>query len=459
MKRNIFQLLAILFVLFFSGAIDQTTDLNITGDATDDIIEEDFGYLDVLEYGIESEVVELLNTLSTDISAKLFGLLEKRYEKSSLSATKVAFSQYFSQCKQIPVEILDKLYRDANSENTDRQLRIKLFYTLAKHGGEREGRFLIEKLDDYDKLVTKAASDALSRMKEAVIVEPVIDRLKLSDTSDDKFLPVEIKSNLVLALGEFNSTQSIPYLREIVKDNTNHKTMIMYAMYSLAKLGDTESVNIINDKLNSNQVKIQEYAAYAISTFKDPAVIPVLSKMFLHNNAKVRVYACKGAVLNQDLSSIPVLKYKFKKDPADAVRKEALLSLNYFGEAGIKELKKLATKEKANPYFLAVISEAVARQPDEVNVGFLTGLYKDANKRNKELIAKTVVKSSSNKIDPVFALLLESSDYLIRIGTIQAVYRLEDSGLWGKVEELSKNDPVKSVRDIAKKMLNLKAFK
>ncbi|MCG8569863.1 MAG: hypothetical protein MJB14_06960, partial [Spirochaetes bacterium] len=438
----------IIFVSFTLFANDTTTDLS-QGNT------EEISVEDTLEYGIEGEVVALLKELSIHISPDMFVKLDKRYQSAMLDSTKTAFAQYYARCETIPQSTLDYLYADAQDEYIDQNLKKALYYTIAHHGSIREGNLLLKALDADNEILKKTAADALTKCKDQAIVEPILKRLEISDTSDDMFLESDLKSNLILTLGELGSDQASPYLRSVLEESTSEKAVIMYTMYALAKIGDHQSIHLIDEKLNSSEPRIQEYAAYAMSTFKSPDALPVLKKMLLHNNAKVRIYACQGLVLNQDHSTMDILIYKFKKDPANEVRKEALISMIHMGSAGLAEIKKLHEIKKFSGYYLGVIGQAVSKEPTAENVAFAIELYHEADKAGKEMLAKTIATSQSNVVDPFISLLLDSENYLLRLGGIKAVKLIKDSTLWPRIQSLADSDPVPSVRNNAKRMLDI----
>ena len=74
-------------------------------------------------------------------------------------------------------------------------------------------------------------------------------------------------------------------------------------------------------------------------------------------------------------------------------------------------------------------------------------------KTGKEIIAKNIVKSQSNLIDPLINELLSSPDYLIRLGAINAILSITDTTLESRLKEISENDTVATVKKTASKVL------
>jgi len=178
--------------------------------------------------------------------------------------------------------------------------------------------------------------------------------------------------------------------------------------------------------------------------------------MLLHNNENVRIYAIQGIYLNEDFDSLTPIVYKFRNDPSKKVQDEALMTLTYFGEKGIDILRDFFVGKKYNSNQIFIISKAVTLKPNPKSVEYLLRIYLDLDKKDKDVVAKNIVNSSSNLVDPIVKELLKSQDYLVRIGAIKAVYTIENSSLWSDVEDISKNDPIESVKMNAKRFLDLK---
>ena len=446
MKKNI--ICFFLFLYIFNVFADTTSDLSLISS-----LEE---IKETIRFGIEKEVISILNELGHSPKKEFYPLLLERYKEASIIETKKKFANYFSDCDNIPDDVLNLLYEEAKNEPNNKDFHATLLYFLGNKGKLKEGLLLIERLDYSDNIIQLAAADALSKMENIELVQPILKRLKLSEEDEEKYLSSDIISKLILSFGKMKSEEAIPYLREAVSNDTNDKFIIMYAMLSLAEIRDIESIDLINKNLGSDEIKIQEYAGYSLSLFKDKSVIPILRKMLRHNNEKIRIYACQGLVLNNDLKATHVFLYKFKKDPSGGVKKEALSSLIDLGNTGINALKEYMKDKKYSPVNLYVISDAVRKKPTELNVQFIISLYESSDKKERDLIAKNVINGDSNKLDPIINKLLKSEDYLVRIGAIKAVYKIKDSSLWGIVEALSKNDSSEIVKKTARKYLGLR---
>ena len=445
------QITILLFILFSINSL--------FSEASDDIILE-ISHLEriqeTIKYGIEKEVVAVLEEIGPTPKKSFYPSLLERYKEAVLADTKIAFINYFSECDNLPENILDLLYNEAKSLPDNIKIFTTLLVFLGTKGQVREGLFLIEMLDNTNIAIQNTASDALSQLKNANITKHILKRLELSEINENKFLTADIKSKLILSFGNGKSKEVVKYLKKVISDKLNDKYIIMYGMLSLAKIGDIDSIPLISKNLKNEERKIQKYAAYSLSLYKTKSVTPILEKMLKNNNEKIRIYACQGLVLNKNYNSVNVLLYKFKNDPSTYVKKEALSSLVHLGNPGINSLKIYMKDKEYTNFNLNTISEAMAKKPNIEGVQFLVSLYKSADEKQKELITKTLISGTSNILDPIIKILFNSNNYLIRIGALKIVYNIKKSSLWNIVIGISKNDPSNIVKKIALKYLDLK---
>ncbi len=422
---------------------------------TKDILDR---YRDTLKYGIVDEVVDVLKDLGKNPKEDFYPLLIQRYKDATLPATKIALADFFSNCENLPDQVVNLLYEDAKKNPENVKLNSTLLTFLGKRGKVREGLLLIDRLKSSNNLIKLTASDSLSYMKDPQIIKPILDRLKLSDESDDMFLDSEIKSKLIFALGKLKAREAGEYLKKILVDQTEDKFVIMYTMTSLAEIQDTSSIDLIAKYLTNDDVKVREYAGYAISLFKDSKVVPILENMLKNNREKIRVFACRGLLLNNDLAAVKILTYKFQNDPSELVRKEATETLIGFGGPGINAIKDAMKDSKYSSLIVYNISQAVAQKPSVESVNFLLSIYDKADKDNRDIMAKNIVTGDSNLLDPAISKLLDSTDYLIRLGALKAVYGIKNTTLWPRVKTMSEKDGSDAVKNYAKKILALKGL-
>ncbi|MBP5707011.1 MAG: HEAT repeat domain-containing protein [Spirochaetales bacterium] len=441
-----------------SDTVSIQNDISMPKDTTEpdvsDIIRE------ILQFGIDREVVGMLSELGNSPDDDILRTVLARYESSNLVTTKVDFVKYFTKLQDAPQFVVDRLYQDASDDFVDKQLQVALLSCFGKIGGQREGQYMLRCIDSDDRMISYTASQGLSDMKVPELVPDILARLKESDEDEDRSLNNDIKSRLVLALGQSDTPEVLEYLRATANDIFADKYTVAYAMDSLAKLKDTESIPLMEQNLGHSEVKIQTSAAHSLSLFESPQVVPILNKMLLHNNETVRIYACDGLALNKDKSAVKSLSYKYRRDPSAKVKTAALNALVQMDGEGVAELRSIFEKQKMSSGYLNGLTEAVARYPTSQNVAYLDELFTDAvSKKDKKLIdavANKIIYCTSNLADPIIDKMLDSDEYLIRMGAIKAIANMKDSTLLPRLQTIADNDSVRVVQDYAKKVLVIK---
>ncbi len=439
-------LVLFIFLSYFSYSNDTTTDTITTVADISDVKE-------TLTYGIEAEVLNFIKSLNEPLSDEYMTLIVNRYNNSVLTETKIGMINYFVRCNTISENIVSSLFNDAQSELIDRQIKANIFYALAKHGNEEHYNYLFKQLDSDDKVVLSSASNAINRIKNKSVAPLILKKLQDATNDPEIVMQADVRNNLILSLGALEYKEAAPYLREILKDDPTDTFLVMYTMFSLAQLADIESIPLIRKRLTSSEKKIKDYAAYSLSSFKDISMLDIYKDMLLHNDATVRVYGCRGVVTNQFTSLIDILLYRFNKDPDNNVKNEALKSLVLLKNDGITAIKETMKNKKYNYSHYYVVSETLIKDPSQENIDFTLELYKSADKTGKEIIAKNIVKSQSNLIDPLINELLSSPDYLIRLGAINAILSITDTTLESRLKEISETDGVATVKKTASKVL------
>ena len=441
-----------------SDTVSIQNDIAIPDDKTEpdggDIIRE------VLQFGIDSEVTALLSEIGASPDDDILRTVLARYDAANLITTKVDFVKYFTKLKDSPQFVVDRLYQDASDDFVDKQLQIALLSCFGRIGGQREGQYLLRCIDSDDRMISYTASQALSDMKVPELVPDILARLRESDEDEDRRLSNDVRSRLVLALGQSDSPEVLEYLRSIANDIFADKFTVAYAMDALAKLKDTESISLLEQNLGHSEVKVQTSAAHSLSLFESAEVLPILNKMLLHNNEMVRVSACEGLALNKDKSAVKSLSYKYRRDPSAKVKTAALNALVQMDGEGVAELRQIFDKQKMSSGVLNGLTEAVAAHPTQQNVAYLNELFTDAvTKKDKKLIdavANKIIYCTSNLADPIIDQMLDSEEYLIRMGAIKGISYMSDSTLLPRLQTIADNDPVRAVQDYAKKVLVIK---
>lgn len=465
MKRyNLYILSLLICSLIFPQLIS-------AAEKTEDDNETEFTVKETLLYGIESEIQNFIKEQKAELSEEYMNILYERFISSVLMQTKIELVRYFTNCENLADNIKTYITSEATNENTNKELRMIEFSFLAKHGGQDSINYLIKQLSKDDIITQQNAASALAKATDNSAAKLVLDYLKstdsniINDTTDDTDtiseddenieLSDDIKTILLKALGEWKYQPATDYLKQLLESDISGKFVKMYAISSLAQIGDLSAVELMREKLGDEDVKVREYAAAALATFENTAVLSIYMDMLRHNDAKIRVYACQGIAKNKDTSKIDLLLYKFKKDPDASVKNEALWTLLSMGNTGINPLKEALGKKKLSPATLSSIAVGTVKIPSAENVSFLKELYENTDKTGKKAIEKIVYRTQSNLLDPILELLLKSDDAETRLAAAGTLKKIPDTTLVNRLKDLKENDSSAAVKRTAANTLNI----
>jgi hypothetical protein len=115
-------------------------------------------YKDILSYGIESEVADILQYLGSSPKVDFYPLLLERYQASSQADFKSQLIDYFSGCDNLPENITQELYEEAKNAPNNFKLHSRLLVFLGKKGKTEQQELLIERLDGLNESVKNISS-------------------------------------------------------------------------------------------------------------------------------------------------------------------------------------------------------------------------------------------------------------------------------------------------------------
>lgn len=448
--------------------------ISFSAEKPENEIEDEFTIKDTLLYGIESEIQGFAKEQKNELSEEHMNILYERYLSSVLIQTKIELVRYFTKCEKLPDNIKNYIFEEAINEDTNKELRLIEFSFLAKHGNQDSINYLIEQLAENDIITQQNAATALAKAPNDPTAGLILEYLKstdstiINDTTDDSEdfdeeydeseqveLSDDIKTILLRAFGEWKYQPATDYLKQLIESEISGKFVKMYAMSSLAQIGDLSSVELMREKLGDEEVKVREFAAASLASFENSAVLPIYMDMLRHNDAKIRVYACQGIAKNKDTTKIDLLIYKFQKDPDASVKNEALWTLLSMGNAGISKLKDTLGEKKLPPTTLSSIATGTIKNPSAENAAFLKELYEGTDKAGKKAIERIVYRTESHFLDPILELLLQSDDPETRLAAAGTLKKIPNTTLINKLKDMKENDSNAAVKRTAAKTLDI----
>jgi hypothetical protein len=387
------------------------------------IIEE---WRETLHYGIDSEIVTLIDAIEDARAVSLNEDLIEIYYETQNTALGIKLLKYFTKNKlsgaeDRTIEFIES-YEDRSPDLILEGIRylIEIKYTQSDLS-------IYEPLIEYeDEVIASSAIRALGALGGNKEEKTLIEYLEDDETEDT------IRGYLILALGEMKSKKAVPILTELLEDTETDAQLRRYACDSLGKIGEKESFEVIVSIYSDSDSLLRAYATTAISKFNDDEVDKILIEALKDSFWRVRVAAAQGLADRKSTVAVPILIYKARKDPEKNVQLKAISSLSEIGsdESWIFLREHAENKSVADVYRLTVLSELIQKD--------LSGSFKTIEKIIAEewekeksslldYICKHLSQAASDDLETIYLKMLDHPSVNIQIYGLRGI-RINDIG-------------------------------
>ncbi len=382
---------------------------------------------DVLRFGIDSEVEELVETLRDRGDLTLAPELTEILVGPNAARIKLAVVRLFSELDYPPAgeEVLSVLddYDINPAELTTASLRY--LSTVADPVPEPTIEVVREVLDERDRGVVRAALSALGRLggeREAIFLTEYFD-----DSRD-----TDLQAETLLALGDIGSTESYDLLARITLDTDEEALLRQYAADGLGRIGDERAVPVLSEVASDAIALVRAYAVNALGSFDTEEANRVVSAALRDSFWRTRVSALRALASSPYDKALDAIIYKAERDPERPVRLEAIGTLGAYPEPQAADT--LAELYRSNRQALDVRSAALEalleghplRAIEEASIV----IAEEWGERESRVLSFTAVALSRyeastpeavSALSTVYGRLLEHSDYLIRTQAVRGI--------------------------------------
>lgn len=295
-----------------------------------------------LLYGLESDVIALLDTLikeeDTSFSKDIFIV----FEKTNNSAVKEKIFTYYRILKDYTLKPYAlQILQDPYDEK--KQLVSSIFSYVADLEIKEAAPYITALLKNESEDYFDMALSAIGKVGGADDAVFLAEYLKTGDLS------IARKQSLMRSLGQLQAVETWESLVEIVKDEDENTFVRMYAAEAIGNMKKDESVDILADLFSQQDVNLKTYAVKGLSNYTDEKAVSIILDAFKDNYYKVRLEAAAAAKKQLLTEAVPYLIYRSENDPETAVRYACYESLGSIKNDEAKDfLKKILENTKIN---------------------------------------------------------------------------------------------------------------
>jgi len=407
--------------------------------------------LETIQFGIDSEIIELIKNLkeekNIDFNNELINLLEESANIQIKEQILAFFTETeYKKADHIALDILNTYDEDHAS----------LVTAAIKYAALTESKDVLDAvaglMESDDTSVASAAIRTIGRsgMHEYQYL--------LQQYYEDDDYPEEIKADIILALGDLKTVEAVPFLIELLENEDEEQVIRRYACDSLRKIGDPAAIEPLLQAYEDEDVLLRSYVMYALSGFEGEKIEKILIQGLRDSYIRVRISAARGLGDKKAKAAVPILIYKAKKDPEQKVRVEALKALGQIGSReSLDFIQDILKSEKSNPtQRVTALYIAVDKDLDN-SIKLLEELiekeWEKKDSRFLDYIAKQLSLQENGRLKKIFSHFLDHPSFTMKLYGLRGIKRNNFTDLKEKVRPLSEEGNHSLVRKTALSVL------
>ncbi|WP_319561271.1 HEAT repeat domain-containing protein [Marispirochaeta sp.] len=406
--------------------------------------------LQILRYGIDSEVISLLKSFESDENVKDYNeeildlLINSRNQE-----LKAAAIRSFTVNKYKPaLEHVQEILRDYPEKE-------ELIIAGIDYLIELEEKDSVAILRDFtgslQTAVAMKAVEGIGRLGSADDVE------YLRNLYDDTSSGQNVRASALSALGMLKDSNSIPFLTEIVQDTSRERSYRWRACQALGEIGTPEVLPVIADLLNDDDTMLRTYAVRALTRFESDEVLDYLIEALRDSFWRVRLAAAETLGERKEKDALDILIYKATRDPEERIRIAAIHALGNIGGKGYDVLREIGVNQSYSQTVRIVAIQQVVDNDLGNSFDLIDEIVeKEGQQPNSRIfieLVKVLSRQKSSRLDSYFEVFLSHRDVSVVLMALNGIKENRFSGLKEKVRNLSEGRTSASIKKAASETL------
>jgi HEAT repeat protein len=406
---------------------------------------------DTIRYGIDSEIIELLKTLTSEKEGAFNGDLLALLKASRGAKLRIAVLDFLASVEWKGAEAEALAIANGRDEQDSSLVVSALSYLAAIRS--KDALALVPKMmEENDQKYMTGLVKLMGRSGGESEEKALLDWFDGDSTTP------ALKEEAIRALGDIGSTKAAERLERLVKDAQAGKVARMYACASLAKIKSPTSVPALAAAANDADPNVRAAALEALGSFDGAEARAAIVEGLRDSYVKSRIAACKAAGELKIADAEPYLRYKATSDPEKAVKTEACKALALLGGSSFAFLRERVEDKKTDSSIRVLCFGLLARYDAAGSLGLLEQRLKAEQAEKDRSFFTALVREIANAdkapdIGSLARILLADKDYNMRIGGIEWIRKNKASGLKDDLEKIAKDDPSEALRKRAAEAL------
>jgi len=412
-KKNKFSVFFFLFSFFILHSLS----------AQDEPRSLEAARLDTIQYGTETEIAALIQTLTTEgadyLDNEIITLVENTHNQKILSG---AFA-FFGEREKSGLE--NRAIRAIEEQDSEKNETILAAVDyLGKVKAVNAAPALRKLIETGEKRFVNAAIRSFGRISAdggsagADAAAYLIDFYGKNSPDD------ESRREVIVALGAAGSAGAVEFLAAIASDNGERATLRMAALESLAKIGDPGGLDAVLGCVSASDPNVRSTAVTALGPFSGKAVDDVILDAFRDSYYRTRIAAAQASRQRKLAAAVPYLKFRAERDEVPAVREDSVRALGAIADSeSVKTLEDLFTGRKNNDRVRITAGEMLMQITPEQFLDRFVMELDEAKQKNQTALYNGLLKilggTKSANLEPITRRLMQNS------GVVERSYALD----------------------------------
>lgn len=424
------------------GAAEEKTAADKT--AAEALAEQRARRADTLRYGIESQVIELLQTLRAERERYFDDMVLRLAREEGGHRMRAAALEYFGhfdsdRAEGVAVALLRERERHPNA------LVLAGFSYLARIKSRAALSVVDEVLADDERPYLQAAIRLAAAAGASDRAEAVVRVFESEETGS------ALRIEALNALGELKAPAAFELLSRVLDDEAGSKAERMNAARGLAALGDDRAVESLAAASRGEDPNVRASAVEALGSFKGSAAAAAVAAALRDNHQGVRAAAVKAAGGMRLDDAVPALEFRLTQDPDRSVREAAVAALAAFDSPSTWSTLVAFAEDAKQPQqyrlraFAAVIGEGPASSRASMRTLF-AALDNEKDRASYLAFARAALAVDKEGAADFAQRLYADKEFTSRLAAIAWAERNAYAAHAPELKRLAESDPTESVR-------------
>lgn len=406
--------------------------------------------LEILRYGIDSEVISLLKSLEEDEHVKDYSeeIMDLLVNSRNQDLQAAAIRNFTANGYKPALERVKEILREYPEKE---ELIIAGIDYLIELEEKNSAALMRDFTGSAQTAVAMKAVEGIGRLGSTDDIE------YLRNLYDDTSLGQNVRASALSALGMLKDNDSIPFLEEIVKDTSQERSYRWRACQALGEIGTPEVLPVIADLLNDDDTMLRTYAVRALTRFESDEVLDYLIEALRDSFWRVRLAAVETLGERKEKDALDILIYKATRDPEERIRIAAVNALGNIGGKGYDTLREIGMNQSYSQSVRIVAVQQVVDNDLGNSFDLIDEIIeKEGQKPNSRIfieLVKVLSRQKNSRLDSYFESFLSHREVSVVLMALQGIKENHFSNLIEKVRNLSDGKTSASIKKAASETL------